>query len=47
MELILLIIIIQYFLNKKIIIIEFKDCIFDNNIFKSNRINLIKFNTLN
>ena len=35
------------FLNKKIIIHEFKESIFDDNIYKINRKNLIEFFELN
>ena len=37
----------EYFLNKKIIIAEFKESIFDDNIYKNNKIILIEFFVLN
>ena len=38
---------IVLFLNKEIIILDFKESIFDNNIYKKNKIILIKFFGLN
>jgi len=33
----------EYFLNKNMIIFEFKESIFDDNIYKNNKIILIEF----
>ena len=44
---IILCIIYEYFLNKKIIILEFKEYILKNNIYKNNKKKLIKFFALN
>ena len=37
----------EYFLNKKMIIYNFKESIFDNNIYKNNKIILIELDVLN
>ena len=37
----------MYFLNKKIIILKFKELIFNDNIYKNNRKKIIEFFSLN